>query len=246
MSIPAYLQILQELRTRIVGSVYRIGDRIPTDEALMEEFGVSRFTARAAVDVLVADGIVKRYRGRGTFVIARPNGAGSWMLASLDDIVLSSFPSAPVIVDCANAVCDRRVAAALALDDDAEAFRIRLMRRADSGPYAYSIIHVPLPFAARLPRGWRKKLSSATALVGMVAEANGLSLYKAIQVAYAKPAAAAEARALELSPGAPLLVLERTFMSRDGLAIEHSQIFCRSDRYKQMIEFRRPSARAGG
>ena len=44
MSLPAYLQILQSLRTRLANGDWRVGDQIPTDEDLMKQFDVSRFT----------------------------------------------------------------------------------------------------------------------------------------------------------------------------------------------------------
>src|SRR6266568_2982209 len=110
MTLPAYLRILQDLRAQLASCP--IGTQLATDEALMREYGVSRFTARAAIDVLVADGIVKRYRGRGTFVVARPQGAGAWMLTSLDDIMLSSFPTVPTVITSGEAQCDARVSGA--------------------------------------------------------------------------------------------------------------------------------------
>ena len=112
VTLPAYLQILHSMRTRLASGDWRVGDQIPTDEELMAHFGVSRFTVRAALDVLVADGIVKRYRRRGSFVVARPEGAGTWMLTSLDDLVLSSFPTAPIVLDAAECRCDAQIAGA--------------------------------------------------------------------------------------------------------------------------------------
>jgi GntR family transcriptional regulator len=84
MNLPAYLQILQSLRTRLTNGGWRVGDQIPTDEDFMQQFDVSRFTVRAALDVLAADGIIERYRRRCTFVVARPQGAGTWMLTSAE------------------------------------------------------------------------------------------------------------------------------------------------------------------
>jgi GntR family transcriptional regulator len=52
MSLPAYLQILQSLRTRLANGDWRVGDQIPTDEDLMQQFDVSRFTVRAALDAM--------------------------------------------------------------------------------------------------------------------------------------------------------------------------------------------------
>jgi GntR family transcriptional regulator len=243
VELPAYLQILSALRARLIRGDWGVGDRIPTDEELMQSFSASRFTVRAAMDVLVADGIVQRYRGRGTFVVARPEGAGTWMLTSLDDIVRSGFPSPPIVIDATEVTCDRPVARALNLADAARALRIRVIRTADALPYAYSLIHIPAQLAKALPRDWRARVGQ-DAFVSMVAKANAVAVFKAIQIAGAIAAPAAIARRLGVEPGAPLLRLERTFLARDGNAIEHAQIFCRPDRYRQIIEFRSSRADA--
>jgi GntR family transcriptional regulator len=234
---PTYLRILQILRTRLANDDWRIGDQLPTDEELVHEFGVSRFTVRAALDMLVADGVIKRYRRRGTFVVARPRGAGSWMLTSLGDLVTSGFPTPPIILDACQPVCDALAAAALDLDDDADLLRIRVLRRADREPYAYSEIHIPQALARKLPRDWQERTGTEP-FVGLVADANGLPVHKATQIAEAVAAPAPIAALLETAVGEPLLKLQRIFFARPGTALEHAQIFCRPDRYRQIIEFR--------
>jgi GntR family transcriptional regulator len=239
MTLPAYLRILQAMRTRLASGDWRVGDQIPTDEELMAHFGVSRFTVRAALDVLVADGIIKRYRRRGSFVVARPHGAGTWMLTSLDDLVLSSFPTAPIVLDATEGDCDAQTAGALGLDDtdDPRTLCIRVLRTADGAPYAHSIIHIPRGFARALPPDWRDRLDSEP-FISLVATANGTSVHKAIQVAQAIAAPPAIAEILLVATGTPLLLLERTFLAREGIALEHARIYCRPDRYRQIIEFR--------
>jgi len=48
------------------------GDRLPSDAELCERFGVSRMTARQAVQVVAVDGLIERRRGAGTFVTSNP------------------------------------------------------------------------------------------------------------------------------------------------------------------------------
>ncbi|MGA9606196.1 MAG: GntR family transcriptional regulator [Rouxiella badensis] len=67
--IPFYLQIEQHLTEKLNANEIKPGDPIPTEAALCEIYGVSRMTARKAVDYLVRQGRVVRFRGRGTFVI---------------------------------------------------------------------------------------------------------------------------------------------------------------------------------
>ncbi|MGC8491850.1 MAG: GntR family transcriptional regulator [Syntrophobacteraceae bacterium] len=64
-----YSQISKALRSEILQH-YRLGDCLPAEPQLAERFAVNRHTLRRAVDVLVAEGIVQRRHGRGTFVTA--------------------------------------------------------------------------------------------------------------------------------------------------------------------------------
>ena len=241
MTQPVYLRILQSLRARIACGDWRVGDQIPTDEELMRLFDVSRFTVRAALDLLVADGVIKRYRRRGSFVTARPDGAATWMLTSLDDLVLSGFPSPPIVLDVAETRPDTHTAGALGLDDDGRALSIRVVRKAEGAPYAYSVIHIPEALARNLPPDWHARTETEP-FVSLVANANALPVHKAIQIARAIAAFGDIAAMLDVIEGAPLLALERTFLTRDGAALEHAQIYCRPDRYRQTIEFRSTDA----
>lgn len=52
---------------------FRVGDRIPTETELMEEFGVSRITVRRAIAALETEGYLQARRGSGTYVSDRPD-----------------------------------------------------------------------------------------------------------------------------------------------------------------------------
>lgn len=76
--IPLYVQLSDLFRQRIARGVWVQGQRIPSLEQLMEEFGVSRMTLRQAIEVLSREGLVAAERGRGTFVSALP-AANRWL-----------------------------------------------------------------------------------------------------------------------------------------------------------------------
>lgn len=67
------MQVAQELIDKVRSGEYRVGSKIPTEAALCEQYGVSRFTARQALQRLSDAGLVIRRPGMGTRVIAPPD-----------------------------------------------------------------------------------------------------------------------------------------------------------------------------
>src|SRR3979409_768509 len=66
--VPKYAQIADIFRQRISRGIWAQGLRLPANEELATEFGVSRVTIRQAVDLLARDGIIEARQGRGTFI----------------------------------------------------------------------------------------------------------------------------------------------------------------------------------
>lgn len=74
---PLYIQIKQLLLDEIRGGVWKAGEKLPTEAALAERFGVSVGTVRKAMGSLEDEGIVNRREGSGTFVQTYKN-TGNW------------------------------------------------------------------------------------------------------------------------------------------------------------------------
>ena len=84
---PRYLQIARDLKRSIASGAYPVGAHLPTELEMCEQFGISRFTARAAIRVLSSAGLVTRRQRVGTVVIAKPDDARfSHDAASLRDL----------------------------------------------------------------------------------------------------------------------------------------------------------------
>ena len=65
---PLYFQLFTLLKNRILNGSIPHGEQMPTEEELAKGFGVSRITAKRALDDLAAAELVERRRGKGTFV----------------------------------------------------------------------------------------------------------------------------------------------------------------------------------
>jgi GntR family transcriptional regulator len=70
--VSRYQQLATLFRRRIESGQWKIGEQIPTVDDLAVECGVARATIRQALGLLAAEGLIARYRAKGTFVSRRP------------------------------------------------------------------------------------------------------------------------------------------------------------------------------
>jgi len=65
-------EVSGDLQRRIVRGELKPGDRLPTEKALGDAFGVSRAVVREAIARLKADGLIETRQGSGAFVVDAP------------------------------------------------------------------------------------------------------------------------------------------------------------------------------
>jgi len=70
-------QAAARFRDEVVSGRWPVGERIPTEAALVAEFGIGRNTVREALQSLVHSGLLRREQGRGTFVISSSELTGT-------------------------------------------------------------------------------------------------------------------------------------------------------------------------
>eukprot|EP01036_Dinobryon_divergens_P009000 gene9000-12047_t len=59
----AYEQVKAFIKTRITSGVWKPGDAVPSETALMAQFGISRMTVNRALRELQAEGLIERTQG---------------------------------------------------------------------------------------------------------------------------------------------------------------------------------------
>ena len=71
-AIARYLQLGTLFRRRVATGEWPLGERIPTVDELSVECGVAKLTIRQALGLLEQEGLIDRFRAKGTFVKAKP------------------------------------------------------------------------------------------------------------------------------------------------------------------------------
>jgi GntR family transcriptional repressor for pyruvate dehydrogenase complex len=70
-----YTKIVDQIQRRILAGELKVGDTLPSERELAEQFQVSRTAVREAVKTLSEKGLVEVYAGRGTFITNGTNKA---------------------------------------------------------------------------------------------------------------------------------------------------------------------------
>ena len=63
-----YVRIYQDIKEQILSGGYRHGEQLPTEAQLQTTYNVSRITVKKAMELLGAEGLIRRYPRKGTFV----------------------------------------------------------------------------------------------------------------------------------------------------------------------------------
>ena len=70
--IPIYLQLVEQIKERVVSGGLKSGDQLPTVRALAQELRVNFNTIARAYRILDESGIISTQQGRGTYILEMP------------------------------------------------------------------------------------------------------------------------------------------------------------------------------
>jgi GntR family transcriptional regulator len=229
--VPHWRRIEQTLRERIAD--LSPGDALPSDAELCAEFGVSRMTARNAMQRLADDGLVMRVPGRGSFVAQPPahRRADRLLTFSREMERRGRRPSSRVLNrEIRPASTDE--ASALGVREGDPVVEVRRLRRADDEPIAIE--------TAILVRGAGTSVMAADLEQGSLHDAlarGGYHLRRGTATIAAAPATMEDARLLGIEKGAALLVERRVIMDTAGRRVESTESRYPADRYALDILF---------
>jgi GntR family transcriptional regulator len=240
--VPKYARIERALREQIAH--LRPGDRLPSDTELCVAFGVSRMTARNAMQRLADEGLVERRPGLGSFVAQPPahRRADRLMTFSREMARRGRIPSSRVLrVTVRPSQPDE--AARMAVAEGEPVVVVRRLRCADGEPIALETAILDRRTEAAVMRADLAHGSLHAALA-----AAGFRPRRGTGTITAEAATLEDAALLAMPVGSPLLVERRTIDDVHGRRLEATESRYPADRYGLDVQFdvERPDNGAAG
>jgi GntR family transcriptional regulator len=234
---PLYVQLEAILRQQIENGVLNPGDRLPPENTLAAEYGISRMTARRATEALVTDGILVRHPGKGTFVaddkvpfMASTLSSFSSTMRGLGLAVTSRIIELDLVTPSPKVVRDLR------LQPGEQAVFLRRVRYINGEAIAVMSSYMPGAYLLAL----QEADLSHQPITQVMEAASGLRIVKADDYLEASLARPEEAELLGIRIGAPVFLGRGILYESQGTPVRSSKVVYRGDRFR--ISFSASSA----
>jgi GntR family transcriptional regulator len=232
--VPFYFQLRKALSEEIATGRWKPGDRLPSEPDICKHFDVSRTTVRQALAELEVEGMIRRDKGRGTFV-ALPRTA-SWFLQSshgfFDEAKGDGHEVVSRVLRSEIAPLGAWACDALELSEGERGVVLERLRWVDGRVVMFVETYLPKRFAdavldADLEGG---------SLYRTLEERMGCRVASGRRVVEATTAEEKLATMLEISPGSPLLYVESVSYDEAGEPFECYRAWHRADRTKIQVQ----------
>ena len=228
---PLYAQLAQRLAQSVRDGCFQPDEALPSERHLSVSLGLSRVTARKAIERLVQQGLIVRRRGSGNYIAPRLEQPLGRLTSFSEELRQRGFePSSRWLRRaCTAAAPDEQLS--LGLSPGARVARLERLRLADGTVMAYELSVLPepvLPQPALLAGSLYDHLSAI-----------GKAPARALQHIRAMNADARQAELLGVPAGHALLFITRVGYLDSGAPVELTHSYCRSDYYGFVSEMRR-------
>lgn len=237
-STPRYIQLASTLYDEIRANRYPVGSLLPTEFELCEQFGVSRFTVREAIKMLVRQGMVTRQPGVGSRVQATvPVSQYVQTMSGISDLSQYAVETSLEIVSTSTEPIDAQTAKGLGASEGETWLRIEGLRYAQgqSLPMAYTTVFLAPRFRSlSLP-----SMTLSEPLYTCIEKQYGARVARVDQDIRAVSLGRSASEALGVALRSPGLWLKRDYLDERGELLEQAINIHPSNRFTYHETFTR-------
>jgi GntR family transcriptional regulator len=234
-----YALLEREIAAAIETGELAAGSQIPTEDELIRRFAVSRTTVRKAIQNLSLRGFVEIRRGVGTFVAPpRITPELTALTGFVEDMDTLGHKATARLIDTVVVAADAQVARHLRVAVGAQVMRIRRVRLANGVSISLDETYLPLAIGKQVV----SHDLEVEPIFSLLEDRYGIALIEAeyeLEAALARDDVAAE---LQIAPGSPVFLIERTSFSSGGQPVDYEILHYRGDliRFKTRLARRKP------
>jgi GntR family transcriptional regulator len=218
VDLPLYKAVKRLLTRGLEAREWRPGEALPAERDLAGRFRVSIGTLRKAVDELVAERVLVRQQGRGTFVATHNASRLMFQFFRIVGDDGSREQPQPQFLGFARGRADAREAAALAIAAGARVIRIANLLRLGGAPIVLDrIVLAQARFPDLTERVFRAREST---IYNLYQTRYGIDVIHAHERLKGTAADRAAARILQVAPGTPLLGIDRIATTFHDVPVE--------------------------
>lgn len=225
-------QLYVLLKEQITSGRYRLGDLLPTQEALCRQFSISRITVRRALSELVDEGLVRNRQGVGAFVaadLAKTRQGPDFSFIGDMRRTLKETTMQILLLEVRR--CPPQIADYLRVGDDEQA--LHLVRTRSHGGKTVTLLDgwVPLRFAKAVTARNLKTRSLHELIAGSFERLGRVA--QEVTAALADPAVA---QALDIEINSATLKINRLVHNRDGEPVHYVTVWTTPLRTRLVME----------
>jgi len=219
LSVPLYKEAKRQMMGALTEGEWKPGEAIPSERRLSGRYGISIGTVRKAIDELVAENILIRQQGRGTYVASHNRDRLLfYFFHVVPEAGAKAYPEVRLL-SFGRGKADRTEAERLAIAPADPVLRIRNLLSLGGAPIILDDIALPV---ARFPGlNERQFRTRASTIYNLYQEAFGISVVKTSERLRAILADADAANLLMLPPAAPLLQIRRVAFTYNDDPVEY-------------------------
>jgi GntR family transcriptional regulator len=230
LGLPLYKEVKSQMVAALSAAEWKSGEAIPAEKLLCVRFGVSIGTLRKAIDELVAENILVRQQGRGTFVTVHSRGPRQFRFFNyVGHDGKKDYPQL-TIVHFSKAKADKICAAKLGIAVGANIVNIITVRAFGDVPFMVEDVKLS---ATVFPRMTEAQLRSRpVSLYNQYQNDHGINVVRIEERVCATLASAAHATLLGIDPGTPLLQVHRVAYSYNDQPVEYRVAYVNTEHYE--------------
>lgn len=218
---PLYKQVRDLIANRIASGMWQAGAMLPNEIDLARELGVSSGTVRKAMEVLEKERLLRRQQGKGTFVADHTSDELSVRFSNIRDEAGHRISGSMELLSQAPGAATPIEQERLKVDANATIVRTSRRRRDETGYFMYEEASLVVYRFPNLETG-----QAGNYRISSLAQRHGVHLGRASEFVTLVEAGAQSGTLLEIEPRTPLLRLERTVFTIDGVPVEWRVALC--------------------